>query len=211
MTCLAASAAPSIARAVEIERADAAFAEKRYSFELVATLDAPIDKVEAVLRNYANYPTLDSRILEAKVIERPATNEVMLFTSLRACFGPFCRNVKRIEKVEEEVHELRATTIPEKSDITYGETYTQLSNAGKRTRVIYRTAISPDFWIPRFVGRRVMLNTLRDATLNLFGNVEKQAGGSACLPHGDCPGSASDATIRDTTAAAAKPESEASK
>jgi len=203
--------APSVARAVEIERADAAFADKRYSFELVATLEAPIDKVEAILRDYANYPTLDSRILEAKVLERPSPNEVMLFTSLRACFGPFCRNVKRTEKVQEEVHELRATTMPEKSDIAYGETYTQLSNAGKRTRVIYRTAISPDFWIPRFVGRRVMLNTLRDATLNLFGNVEKQAGGPKCLPHGDCSDPASVGTIRDTTAAAANPESEASK
>ena len=181
---LTACLAMSQAQAVEIERADATFTEKRYSFELVATLDAPIDRVEAVLRNYENYPALDARILEAKVLERPAPDEVMLFTSLRACFGPFCRTVKRTEKVKEDVRELRATTIAKSSDVAFGETFTQLSNAGTRTRVIYRTAISPDFWIPRFVGRRVMLNTLRDATLNLFGNVEKQAGD--CLPHGDC-------------------------
>ena len=186
---LAAGLAVSPAWAIEIERADAEFAEARYSFELVATLDAPIDRVEAVLRNYVGYPSLDARILEAKVLERPTANEVMLFTSLRACVGPICRTVKRTERVEEDVHELRATTIAEKSDVTFGETYTQLSNAGKRTRVVYRTAISPDFWVPRFVGRRALLNTLRDATLNLFGNVEKQAGG--CLPHGDCSQAAS--------------------
>ena len=98
-----------------------------------------------------------------------------MFTSLRACYGPFCRTVKRVERVLEQIHELRAATIPEKSDVTFGETFTQLSNAGPRTRVIYRTAVSPDFWIPRFVGRRIMLNTLQDATLTLFSNVEKRA------------------------------------
>lgn len=166
-------------RALEVERADAKFAAKRYSFELVATLDAPVDRVEAVLRDYAAYPALDARILESKIIERPAADEVLLFTSLRACFGPFCRTVKRVEKVEEDIHELRATTIAERSDVKFGETYTQISNAGQRTRVVYRTTVSPDFWIPRFIGRRVMLNTLRDATLTLFGNVEKRAHESA--------------------------------
>jgi hypothetical protein len=195
MTVLMAGLANAGAHAVEIERADATFADKRYTFELVATLDAPIDRVEAVLRDYANYPTLDQRILEAKVLDRPAANEATLFTNLRACFGPFCRTVKRTETVREEVHELRATTIADKSDVAYGETFTQLSNAGKRTRVVYRTTISPDFWIPRFVGRRVMLNTLRDATLNLFGNVERQAGGPVCLPHGDCQSSTATAAV----------------
>lgn len=192
LTALGCSAAIGTAEAVDIERSDASFSDKRYSFEMVATLDAPIDRVEAVLRNYAGYPTLDPRILEAKVLARPAAGEVTLLTNLRACFGPFCRTVKRTERVEEEVHELRAITIPESSDVKFGETFTQLSNAGKRTRVIYRTSIAPDFWIPRFVGRRVMLNTLRDATLNLFGNVEKQAGD--CQPHGDCPSSSSAAS-----------------
>jgi hypothetical protein len=199
------------AYAVEVERTDASFADKRYTFEMVATLDAPIDRVEAVLRDYANYPKLDQRILEAKILDRPGPNTVTLFTSLRACAGPFCRTVKRTERVEEEVHELRATAIPERSDVAFSETFSQLSNAGKRTRVVYRTTISPDFWVPRFVGRKAMLNTLRDVTLNLFGNVEKEASAVLqlppdCLPHGDCPTPAPDATIRSTAAAAA-PES----
>lgn len=166
----------SQAVAMEVERAEVKFAEQRYSFEMVATLNAPIDRVEAILKDYAGYSTLDERILESRVIERISPSEVLLFTSLRACFGPFCRHVKRVERVEEGVHELRAATIPERSDVAYGDTYTQISNAGPKTRVVYRTVVSPDFWIPRFVGRRVMLNTLRDASLTLFSNVEKRAG-----------------------------------
>lgn len=161
--------------ALEVERADTQFAAQRYSFELVATLDAPIDRVEAVLRDYAAYPSLDARILEAKVIERPAAGEVLLFTRMRACFGPVCRKVQRVERVVEATHELRATAIGGRSDVSFGETHTQISTAGKRTRVIYRTSMTPDFWIPRLIGRRLMLNTLRDATLTLFASVERQA------------------------------------
>jgi hypothetical protein len=171
--------------AIEVERADSTFADRRYSFELVATLDAPIERVDSILKDYAAYPDLDARILEARVMERPAAGEVTLFTSLRACFGPFCRTVKRVEHVREEVHELRATTVPDQSDVSFGETFTQLSNAGPRTRVVYRTSVSPDFWIPRMIGRRFMLNTLRDATLTLFGNVEKRAHDSAPALNGE--------------------------
>jgi hypothetical protein len=168
--------------AIEVERAEARFTDQRYTFELVATIDAPIDRVDAVLKDYAGYPALDARILESRVMARPAEGEVMLFTSLRACFGPFCRTVKRVERVQEQIHELHASTLPEQSDVTFGETFAQLSNAGPRTRVIYRTSVSPDFWVPRFIGRRIMLNTLQDATLTLFGNVEKRAHDAATDP-----------------------------
>jgi hypothetical protein len=182
--------APCYARALEVERSEARFADQRYSFDMVVTLDAPIDRIDAVLKDYAAYPTLDPRILESRVLERPSANEVLLYTALRACFGPFCRSVKRVERVQEQLHELHASTLPERSDVVYGETFTQLSNAGERTRVTYRTTVSPDFWIPRFVGRRLMLNTLRDATLNMFGNIEQRAG--AALPMGQVqPDSAS--------------------
>jgi hypothetical protein len=57
-----------------------------------------------------------------------------------------------------------------------GETRTELSGAGHgRTRVIYRTRIVPGFWVPAFGGRRWLLNTLEDATEQLFRNVEGKA------------------------------------
>lgn len=162
-----------------IERADASFADKQYQFEMVATLDASIDSVWAVLRDYEHYPELDPRILESRVLERPEADIVMLQTTLRMCFGPFCRNVKRVERVEETQDALHAEADPARSDVRSGETHTTLEAADEyKTRVTYRTAIAPGFWIPPFVGRRWMLNKLRDASVELFERVEQRAQGT---------------------------------
>jgi len=164
------------AGAFEIEKSDTRYVDRRYQCELSVKLDAPPDKVEAVLRDYERYPSLDTRILQARVLERPEPNVVVLETTVRVCFGWFCRNVTRVERVQESQYALAATADPHRSDVKFGETSTQLSpdeNGG--TLVHYRTSITPGFWIPAVVGRRWMLRTLEDASGDLFMNVEMRA------------------------------------
>lgn len=160
----------------ELQRVEPRFVDGEYRFEMIAVLDAPPDAVERILRDYANYPALDSRILDAKVLERPEDAVAILATTLRACFGPVCRTVKRVERVEESERALVAITDPARSQMKSGETRVQIaSEADGRTRVIYRTRLRPGFWIPAFVARRLMLKTLQDATIELFRRVEEQA------------------------------------
>jgi len=168
---------PPLAAAFELESAEAAFIDEEYRFEMSAVLDAPVQSVEAVLRDYEAYKTLDARILEARIIERsPDQHATVLATTLRACIGPICRNVKRIERVEESPLGLVATTDSNRSDMKFGETRMQLAHADSgRTRVTYQTRLKPDFWIPALIARRMMLTTLEDATIELFQNVEKRA------------------------------------
>lgn len=173
MLALAFSAAPW---AFELQHAEAKFDDDEYRFEMTAVIEAPVDDVESVLRDYENYNLLDGRILEARIIERPLPNVVILATTLRACFGPICRNVKRVERVAEEPRQLLALTDPERSDMRFGDTRMEMSEEPSgRTRVSYRTRLKPAFWIPSLVGRRMMLETLEDATIELFTNVERRA------------------------------------
>lgn len=172
----AASLWAGAAGAFEIEHSETRYADRRYQCDLNVRLDAPLDKVEAVLRDYEKYPALDARILEARVIERPAPNVAMLETTLRVCMGWFCRNVNRVERVEESQHALAATADPNRSDVKFGETRMQLSRGENGGTVVhYRTSITPAFWIPSVVGRRWMLRTLADTTSALFMNVEEKA------------------------------------
>lgn len=163
------------AAAFTVEHSATRYADKRYHCELTVTLDAPIERVAVVLRDYEDYPELDQRILNARVIERPEEDVAVLATTLRACFGWFCRNVDRIERVQEEPRALTSTVDPARSDVTFGETRTELEELDDGTRVTYRTTIAPGFWIPPIVGRRWMLNMLEGATTNLFRNVEAKA------------------------------------
>lgn len=164
------------AQGLDIEHAQASFVDEEYRFELTAVIDAPVEYVATVLRDYESYTALDSRILEAHVIDRPDAHSATLATTLRACFGPICRTVKRIERVEETPDGLTATTDPERSDMKFGETrmHVEMTDAG-RTRINYHTRLKPNFWIPALVARRLMLETLEDATLDLFRNVERTA------------------------------------
>src|SRR5687768_6078157 len=81
------SCAGTQAHAFTIERAAARYVDQEYQFELVAMIDAPIERVEAVLRDYGHYSNLDTRILEAQVLERPEQHVAILATTVRACFG----------------------------------------------------------------------------------------------------------------------------
>lgn len=164
------------AGAFEIEKSETRYADRRFQCELSVRLDAPPDQVEAVLRDYERYPSLDTRILQARVLERPEPNVVVLETTVRVCMVWFCRNVTRVERVQESEYALAAKTDPSRSDVKFGETHTQLSpdeNGG--TLVHYRTSITPGFWIPSVIGRRWMLRTLEDASGDLFMNVEMRA------------------------------------
>jgi hypothetical protein len=172
---IAATMIPS-AHAFTVEHSATRYADRQFQCELTLTLEAPIERVEEILRDYESYRTLDARILEARIVERPADNVALLATTLRACFGPFCRNVKRVERVEEAPNALVAITDGARSDVKFGETRMRLEAAGAGgTRVTYATRITPGFWIPPLVGRRWMLSTLDQATRELFRNVEARA------------------------------------
>lgn len=174
----AASLWAGAACAFQIEHSETRYADRRYHCDLNVRLDAPLDKVEAILRDYENYPSLDARILKARIVERPEPDVAMLETTLRVCLGWFCRNVNRVERVEESQHTLTAKADPSRSDVKFGETHLQLAPGEHGgTLVRYSTSITPGFWIPTAVGRRWMLRTLEDATTDLFMNVEMKATG----------------------------------
>lgn len=170
--------AASSAEALDIQQVQTRFHGGEYQLELTATLAAPVDRVETVIRDYPHYRELDARILEARVLERSTPDRLLLLTRLNVCFGVFCRKVERVEAVQEQPHELHALSLPERSDVKRGETHTVLSAAGDRTQLHYTTSIAPKFWVPVF-GRNWMLNTLREASIGMFENVEKRAQASA--------------------------------
>lgn len=175
----AASLWAGAAGAFEIEHSATRYVDRRYQCDLNVRIDAPLDQVEAVMRDYENYPDLDARILKARVIRRPAPNVAVLETTLRMCLGWFCRNVHRTERVEESQHALTARADPGRSDVQFGETRLRLAPGEHGgTQVRYSTSITPGFWIPSVIGRRWMLSTLQDASTDLFMNVEMKARGA---------------------------------
>ena len=172
-----------VAGAFTIEHSEARYVDKHFRYELVVTLDAPIDRVDEVLRNYADYPSLNHRILSSNVLDRPAADVVTLETTVEVCFGWFCRNVTRVERVQESKYKLLAVADPERSDVKFSETRSELSPGHHGvTRVKYETNVVPDFWLPPVGGRRMLLRKLETETRDLFMSVEEKARQSEPTP-----------------------------
>lgn len=164
------------ARAFDIEQSEARYVDKHFRYELTVTLDAPIDRVDAVLRDYADYPSLNHRILSSKILERPAPAVVTLETTVEVCFGWFCRDVTRVERVQESKYAMVAVADPERSEVKFSETRSELSTTHHgATRVKYVTDVIPGFWVPPMGGRRALLRTLETETRNLFMSAEQKA------------------------------------
>lgn len=163
------------AMAIEVQRLDVSADGGQYSVRFDATLDAPLAQVLRVLRDYAHYPELDSRIREARLLADPA-GQRLLYTRLRGCVGKvFCSDLRRTERVTELGNGAIAAAIPEQSDVRFGLTTTELYAEGERTRVRYTSRFVPQLWIPDFVVRGPMLAALEDGTRRLFTNVEARA------------------------------------
>lgn len=164
------------AHALEVRRLDVGFQGDRYVVVLNAQLDAPADAVGEVLRRYDDYPSLDPRIIESRVLSRDREHSLRLYTRMRGCLGSvMCRSLQRVEEVEERPDELLATAVLAESDVRFGVTRSQWQPQNGGTALQYRLEIMPKFWVPRLFGRRLMISTLREGTLSLFTNVEREA------------------------------------
>lgn len=164
-----------LTQALQVEALQTQYHEYAYQLTMTAILSAPVAQVEAVLRDYASYPQLDTRILTAQVLKRSSPHQLELLTRINVCFAFLCRKVERVEQVDEKPGELLATVIAERSDAQRGRTHTQLRDLNGQTQVIYSTEIVPKFWVPALVGRSLMLRGLREATVSLFTHIEQRA------------------------------------
>jgi hypothetical protein len=173
-------AAQAQAHAIDIQTIDVRYQDGLYRVQFVAELAATPDAVGRVLKDYAKYPALDARIEESHLIASPAGAPAgapaRLYTRLKGCLNRLmCRSMVRIEILQERPGDLIATAIPELSDVKKSVTHTQWQGSPKGTRVSYSLTLDPKFWVPAFFGRRAMIDTMRDGTVNMFTSVERVA------------------------------------
>jgi hypothetical protein len=166
---------PATTPALSVQSMDSSLKDGVYRVTLVARLDAPAEDVAAVLTDYAAYPELDPRIRSSNVLPSEEEGVELVRTVVRACAGFFCRNVERVERVEQREGELLATVIPERSELREGYTRTTWQAVESATDITYQVEFVPNFWVPTAIGRRYAVRALRASTLQLFDNVEKRA------------------------------------
>jgi hypothetical protein len=162
--------------AMQVTQLHSKYHQGDYQLTLTAVLAAPLTRVQAVLRDYAKYPELDPRIVQAEVLPGSAASQLELMTRIKVCFAFLCRTIERVERVSEQGNVLLAEVIAARSDAERGSTRTELLAQGEQTLLRYTTSITPKFWVPAWVGRAWLLRSLEQATLELFTRIEQRAG-----------------------------------
>jgi hypothetical protein len=161
--------------AFNLHSVDATYTDGVFRVSFEAVLDAPRQSIEAVLSDYTLYRRLDPRIKSAQSLGRQPDGTQLVRTRIDACAALFCRSVDRVERFAQQPGLLVATVVPERSDMRHGVASTRLKSLGSATVVIYHADFEPGFWVPGFIGRRYAVRALREATLKMFTNVEREA------------------------------------
>lgn len=162
MRILLAACLAFVAGGAEAARvADLAVAHSKgvFSARGTFTLDATPAAVRAVLTDYDHLQRLTPAILESRVMERFAAG-ALVFTRTRACAGWFCRELRKVERVEVAGDTIVAIALPAQSDVTMSRTTWRITAVGTGTRVAWESSFDPVFFVPPLVGPALIKRAL---------------------------------------------------
>lgn len=147
-----------------LDRVDISESDGRYHLVADSWLDAPPAAISAVLLNFENdaYVQISEIYKESGVLEPDTDGTPLVYTRVQGCVMLYCRSMSRVERLEVVTPTfIRSTVVPERSDFRYATSEWTLSPDGAGTRIHYRMAVEPDFWMPPMIGptllRRVLL------------------------------------------------------
>jgi len=129
-------------------------------------IDAPPAAVRAVLTDFEHLGRLTPAILESHVVGSEA-GAALVATRSRACAGWFCRELKKVERVEVGADTIVATALPAQSNVVMSVTRWRLSRAGSGTRVAWESRFDPLFMVPPLFGPALIKRALaREAAVH---------------------------------------------
>jgi Polyketide cyclase / dehydrase and lipid transport len=173
----------SIAHASQLVRLDVDQKANSYAVYVVMELDAPAEKVRAILTDYAHLDRLNASIIASEIIGARSDGTVRVLTRFENCILFFCMTMQRVEDITEDVHgRILVALVPDASSFRSGQASWEVKSIGSRSRVVHRATLEPDFWLPPWMGTAIVKATLRREIRASFENLECLAR-TESLPH----------------------------
>ena len=140
--------------------------------------------VRTVLTDFEHLGRLTPAILESHAVGKDG-GATLVYTRSRACAGWFCRELKKVERVEVGADTIVATALPEKSNVVMSVTRWKISAAVVGTRVAWESRFDPLFMVPPLIGPALIKRALaREASVHADA-IERSARALAAPPkHG---------------------------
>jgi hypothetical protein len=147
-----------------------------YLMTFEAIIGAPYDRVHALLTDYEHLPRYNRHLREIAVLGGSLSDVLLMRVVSRPCVLVFCKTVVHVQRVEEQPPgNIRATVVPELSDLKQGFMHWRLLSQGPRTLLAFEGNLSPAFWVPPMVGPAMIKYSLRREAIELVVNLEAAA------------------------------------
>jgi len=144
-----------------------------YAVYVVMELDAPAEKVRAILTDYAHLDRLNGSITASKIIDARGDGTVRVLTRFENCIVFFCMTVQRVEDITEVAQgRILVALVPDASSFRSGQASWEVTSIGSGSRVIHRATLEPDFWLPPWIGTAILKATMRREIRASFENLE---------------------------------------
>jgi hypothetical protein len=147
-----------------------------YRVEVEALVEAPEPRVRALLTDYAHLGRVNSAIEISEILLRRGPGDYQVRTLTKACVWFYCKRIHQVQDViEASDGSVMATVIPARSDFRQGYAQLQLRQQADGTRVLIRSAVEPDFWVPPLIGPWLIMRKLKSEALETVRNLEREA------------------------------------
>lgn len=144
-----------------------------YYINATSQILASEQQVRNVITDYDHIYRLSDSIIESKVVKSSDSDKVQVETLVLACVPLFCKEVTRVEEVNEVGSGLIKTRIiSEKSDFISGKAAWKIERMGQVTRLTYQASLEPDFFIPPLLGTQMVINNMRDEFNTTFSRIQ---------------------------------------
>jgi hypothetical protein len=161
------------AHASQLVRLDVDQKANSYAVYVVMELDAPAEKVRAILTDYAHLDRLNASITASKIIDANGNGTVRVLTRIENCIVFFCVNLQRVEDITQDYQgRILVAMVPDLSSFRSGQASWEVTSTGSGSRVIHRATLEPDFWLPPWIGTAILKATMRREIRASFENLE---------------------------------------
>lgn len=154
-----------------------------YFVEVDALIHAPEPVVRRLLTDYEHLSRVNPAIESSEILLERKAGDYRVRTVTKACVWFYCKRIRQVQDViESQDGSITATVIPELSDFQHGYARVNVWREPTGTRVLIRSEVRPDFWIPPIIGPWLIKRKLRSEALETVHNLEQVAFPPA-LPH----------------------------
>jgi hypothetical protein len=175
---LGALGAGALAAAATIDTFDVQKLKGIYTFEARARLDATRESIYAVITDFDDnaYSRISRSYKESRYLEPATDGTPIVYTRMEGCMKRRCISFARTERLETDAPRwVKSTALPELSDFKHAMSEFMLEPDGDGTRLVYRSEIEPDFFVPPLIGPWYLKRTLSQGGLRALTRIENLA------------------------------------